>query len=79
MIADMLGNKKPNPVVTELFIRSKKNYTFLLFLSHALLFKIKCRLNSGHYFAVKISNKSELQKIASDNPSHFKKKFLERI
>ena len=32
MIADMLTNKKPNPVVTGLFIRCKKLNIFLVFI-----------------------------------------------
>ena len=35
MIADMLSNKKPNPIVTELFIRGRKLNTSL-FLLHNL-------------------------------------------
>ena len=30
MIIDMINNKKPNPVATELFIRGRKLKTFLL-------------------------------------------------
>ena len=37
MIADMLSNKKRNPIVTELFIRGRKQ-TFLLFLLDSLTF-----------------------------------------
>ena len=36
MIADMLSNKKLNPIVTELFIRVRKP-TFSLFLLHNLI------------------------------------------
>ena len=36
MIADMLSNKKLNQIVTELFIRRKKQI-FPLFLSHNLI------------------------------------------
>ena len=35
MIADMIINKKCNPIETELFIRSK-NWTFLFFIKHFL-------------------------------------------
>ena len=37
MIADMLSNKKLNPVVTELFIRGRK-LNISLFLLHNLIF-----------------------------------------
>ena len=42
MIADMLSNKKPNPIVTELFIRGRKLNTslFLLHNLHLLCQKI---------------------------------------
>ena len=33
MIADMLRNKKLNPVVTELFIRGRKLSIFLVFIT----------------------------------------------
>ena len=32
MIADMLIKQKPNPIVTELFIRDRKLNTFLVFI-----------------------------------------------
>ena len=38
IIADMLSNKKLNPVVTELFVRGRKLNTFLvLLLLHSLI------------------------------------------
>ena len=37
MIADMLNNKKINPIVTELFIRRRKLNIFLLFITHLIL------------------------------------------
>ena len=33
MIADMLSNKKPNPIVTELFIRGRKLNISLIFIT----------------------------------------------
>ena len=36
MIADILCNKKLNPIVTELFVRERK-LNILLFLSHSLI------------------------------------------
>ena len=36
MIADMLRNKKLNPIVTELFVRGRKLNTFLVY--HTILF-----------------------------------------
>ena len=62
MIADMLSNKKLNPIATELFIRGRKLNISLVFiaLSYFAVSKI-IRLNSVHYFIMKIPNKRELQ------------------
>ena len=70
MIADMLSNKKLNPIVTELFISNRK-LTFLLFVldNLILLRKKKIRLISMHYFIRKIPNKQELQQIAYNHSS----------
>ena len=35
MIADLLGNKKFNPIVTELFIRGRKRNIFLAFFTQS--------------------------------------------
>ena len=73
MIADMLSNKKLNPILTELFIRGRK-LTFnisLVFItqSHFAVPK-NIRLNSTHYFIMKILNKRELQQIEFNHSSH---------
>ena len=62
MITDMLSNEKLNPIVTELFIRGRK-LSLSLFLLHNLisLFPKNIRLNSTHYFVMKIPNKRKLQ------------------
>ena len=58
MIADMLSNKKLNPVVTELFIRGKKLNISLVFIKQSYFTVSKnIRLNSTHYFIMKIPNK----------------------
>ena len=58
MIADMLNNKKLNPIVTELFIRGRKINISLLFISQSYFCMPKnIRLNSTHYFILKIPNK----------------------
>ena len=44
MIADMINNKKLNPIVTELFTRSRK-LIFLLFLLHNLILKCQKMLD----------------------------------
>ena len=62
MIADMLSNKKLNPVATELFIRGEKLNISLGFITRSY-FPVpkKIRLNSTHYFILKIPSKQGLQ------------------
>ena len=63
MIADMISNKKPNPVVTEIFIKDRKLYISLVLItqSHLTVLNIKdIRLKSTHYFILKISNKKRV-------------------
>ena len=58
MIADMLNNKKYNPVVTELFIRGRKLKISLVLITHSYFTVPKnIRLNSMHYFIMKIPKK----------------------
>ena len=65
VIADMLNNKKLNPVVTELFIRVIKLNTSLVFITESYFAAPKnIRLNSTHYFFMKVPNKQKLQQIA---------------
>ena len=70
MIADMINNKKINPVVTELFIRGRKLDISIVFLTQSY-FKLPkdVRLNSTHFFITKIPNKIELQQIALNHSS----------
>ena len=57
MIADMLKNKKLNPVVTGLFIRSTKpNISFIFITQYYFAGPKTIRLNSMHYFIMKIPN-----------------------
>ena len=64
MIADMLSNKKLNPMVTELFIRGRKLNISLVFITQSYFTVPKnIRLNSTHYTAMKIPNKRELRQI----------------
>ena len=61
MIADVLSNKKLNPIVTELFIRWRKLNISLVSITQSYFAVPKnIRTNSTHYF-VKIRNKRELQ------------------
>ena len=65
MIADMINNKIINPVVRELFIRGRKLNISIAFITQSY-FKVPkdVRLNSTHFFIIKIPNKRELQQIA---------------
>ena len=64
MIADMINNNKLNPIVTELFIRGRKLNISIVFITQSY-FKVPkdVRLNSTHFFIMKIPNKRELQQI----------------
>ena len=65
MIADILSNKKLILEVTKLFIRDRKLNNSLLFNTKSYFAVPKhIRLNSTHYFIMKISNKGELQQTA---------------
>ena len=71
MIADMINNKKLNPIVTELFIRGRKLNISLVFITQSY-FKVPkdIRLNSTHFFIMKILNKREFQQIALNHSSY---------
>ena len=61
MIADMINNKKINSIVTELFIRGRKLNISLVFITQSYFKASKDnRLNTTHFFIMKISNKREL-------------------
>ena len=67
----MLSNKNRNTLVNELFIRSRKLNISLVFitLSYFALPK-KIKLNSTHYFIMKISNKNEPRLITFNHSSY---------
>ena len=68
MIADMLNNKRLNPVVAELFIRGRKLNTSLVFITQSSFAVSKnIRLNSTHYFFTKVPSNQELQQITFNN------------
>ena len=77
MIADMINNKKLNSIVTELFIRGRKLNISLAFIMQSY-FKVPkdVRLNSTHFFIVKIPNKRELQQIALNHSSNINSKYF---
>ena len=70
MIADMVDNKKLNSIVTELFIRGRKLNISLVFITQSD-FKVPkdVRLNTTHFFIMKIPNKRELKQVAWNHSS----------
>ena len=71
MIADMLRNKNFYPVVTELFITGRKlNISFVFITQFYFAVSKTIRLNSTHFFAMKIPNKRELHQIAFNHSSN---------
>ena len=70
IMADMIDNKKLNPVVTELFIRGSKLNISIVFVIQSY-FKVpkEVRLNTTHFFIMKIPNRRELQQIAINHSS----------
>ena len=70
MIADMLSNKKRDPIVTEWFIRGRKLNISLVFITQSYFAVLKnIRLYWTHYFFMEIPNKRELQQIAFNHSS----------
>ena len=70
MIADKLSSTKINPIVTELFISRRKSNISLVFITQSYFAVLKSiRLNSTHYFVMKIPNKKELQQIGFNHLS----------
>ena len=70
VIADMHSNKKLNSLVTQLFIRDRKLNISLVFITQSY-FDVanSIRLNSTHYFIMKIPNKRMFQQITFYNSS----------
>ena len=70
MIADMIHNKKLDSIVTELFIRRRKLNISLVFITQSYCKVPKdVRRNTNHFIIAKISNKRELQQIATNQSS----------
>ena len=65
MIADIMGNKKFQVIIKELFIKCRKLNISLVFITQSYFSVPKdVRLNTTRYFIMKINNKRELQEIA---------------
>ena len=60
MIADIMTNKRFQAIIKELFIRCRKLNISLVFITQSYFFVPKgVRLNSKHYFIMKINNRIE--------------------
>ena len=80
VIADMINNKKLNSIVTELFIRGRKLNVSRVFITQSYCKVPKdVRLNSTHFFIMKIPNKRELQPIALNHSSDIDSKDFIKI
>ena len=77
----MISNKKFNQTATNLFIRGRKLNISLVFIMQSCFAVPKnIRLNSTHYFIMKISGKRELQLIVINHSSDVNvKNFLKII
>ena len=69
MTAYILSNKHLQPIVTELFFRGRKLKISPVLLHKRILLYQKNRLNSKHYFIIKIRNKQELQQMGFNHSS----------
>ena len=80
MFADMINNKKLNTIITKLFIRGRKLNIYLVFITQSY-FKVPkdVRLNSNHFFVMKIPNKRKLQQIALNHSSDINSKDFIKI
>ena len=68
MIAGIMTNKKFQAIIKELFIRCRKLNISLVFITQSYFSVPKdVRLNSTHYFIMKINNRRELQNIARNH------------
>ena len=69
MISDMLSNKKPNPIVTGLFLRGRKCCSLVFITQYYFAVPKILDQNRARYVIMKITNKQELQQIAFDQLS----------
>ena len=61
MTADMLRNKKRNPILTQLFTKGRKPDISLVFITQSYFAVLKnVQLNSTRYFIMEISDKQKI-------------------
>ena len=71
MIADILSIKNLYPIVTELFIRGRKlNISFVFITQSYFAVPKNIRLNSTHYFVMKVKEKRELPEVEFNHSSY---------
>ena len=80
IIAGMINNKNLNSILTEMFIRGRKVNISLVFITQSYFkFPKDVRLNSDHFFVMKIPNKRELQQTAFNHSSDISTKYFIKI
>ena len=80
MIADMINNKKLNPIVNELFIRGRNLNISIVFITQSYSKVPKeVRLSTKHFFIMKTPNNRELQQIALNHTSDINSKDFKKI
>ena len=68
MIADIMGNKKIQAIIKELFIGCRKlNISFVFITQSYFSVPKDPRLNTTQYFIMKINSRIELKNIATDH------------
>ena len=80
MIADIMTNKKFQAIIKELFIRCRKLNISLIFMTQSYFSVRKdARLNTTHYFIMKISDKIELQNMSCNHSADINYKDFMKI
>ena len=80
IVAGMINNKNLNSILTEMFIRGRKVNISLVFITQSYFkFPKDVRLNSDHFFVMKIPNKRELQQTAFNHSSDISTKYFIKI
>ena len=80
MIADIMTNKKFQAIIKELFVRCRKINISLVFITQSFFSVPKdVRLNSKHYFIMKINKKRELQNITINHSADIDHKDFMKI
>ena len=76
----MINNKNLNSILSEMFIRGRKVNISLVFITQSYFkFPKDVRLNSDHFFDMKIPNKRELQQTAINHSSDISTKYFIKI